>query len=60
MGVTGAFAALGTGAMPGEGTCERYWVVRDVEVQDGVPHAVSRVRGGTDDVKLRLPGGMSI
>jgi hypothetical protein len=57
MGVTGDFAALGTGAVPGEGTCERYWVVDEVEVQEGVPLAMSRVRGGTGDVQLRLPNG---
>jgi hypothetical protein len=57
MGVTGAFAALGTGAVPGEGTCERYWVVDEVEVQEGVPLAMSRVRGGTGDLQLQLPNG---
>lgn len=60
LGVTGAFTALGTGAAPGDGTCERYWVVDAVEVREGVPHAVSRVRGGTGDVKLRLPTVKSI
>ena len=41
-GVTGAFDALGIGAMPC--TCERYWVEDEVEVQEGGPHTVARVR----------------
>ena len=60
LGVTGAFAALGIGAMPGDGTCERYWVENEVEVQEGGPHAVARVRGGTGDVQLRLPKGTTV
>eukprot|EP00966_Prymnesium_polylepis_P332766 7388242-Prymnesium_polylepis.1 len=31
LGVTGALIALGVGATPGEGTCDNYWVVDDVE-----------------------------
>ena len=54
LGVTGALLALGTGQSPNEGSCERYWVLRDVEVPESTPLAIARVRGGTGDAQLRL------
>ena len=60
LAVTGALATLGVGATPGDGTCENYWVVDDVEVPAGTMNAVRRVRGGTGDLQLRLSDGSTL
>jgi hypothetical protein len=60
LGVTGTLVALGAGQNPGEGTCEQYWVVDEVEVPDSTPHAQRRVRGGTGDLQLRLASGSTV
>eukprot|EP00966_Prymnesium_polylepis_P214233 4961139-Prymnesium_polylepis.1 len=60
LGVTGTLIALGIGQLPGEGTCEHYWVVDEVEVPEGTPQSQRRVRGGTGDLQLRLTGGSTV
>ena len=60
LGVTGALLALGTGQSPNEGTCERYWVLNDVEVPEGTPLAIPRVRGATGDAQLCLADGTNL
>ena len=55
--VTGALVMLGCGQNPGEGTCERYWVLNELEVPEGTQFAQPRIRGGTGDLQLRLSGG---
>ena len=60
IGVTGALVMLGSGQIPGDGTCEQYWVLNEVEVPEGSLHALPRVRGGMGDLKLRLPSGATM
>eukprot|EP00966_Prymnesium_polylepis_P328320 7384124-Prymnesium_polylepis.1 len=60
LGVTGAMVALGFGSEPGEGTCQEYWAVGELEVPEGTPHAARRVRGGTGDLQLRMADGALI
>eukprot|EP00310_Coccolithus_braarudii_P016346 CAMPEP_0183339758 /NCGR_PEP_ID=MMETSP0164_2-20130417/6572_1 /TAXON_ID=221442 /ORGANISM="Coccolithus pelagicus ssp braarudi, Strain PLY182g" /LENGTH=188 /DNA_ID=CAMNT_0025509815 /DNA_START=330 /DNA_END=894 /DNA_ORIENTATION=- len=55
--LTGTLVALGTGQNPGEGTCEQYWVVDEMEVPESTLHAQRRIRGGTGDLQLRLANG---
>jgi hypothetical protein len=57
VGITGALVLMGCGQQPGEGTCERYAVLNEMEVPDGTPGAQYRVRGGTGDMQLRLASG---
>jgi len=60
LGVTGALIALGHGETPGEGSCEAYYIIDEVEVAAGTPGAVRRVRGGTGDLQLRLADGRTV
>jgi hypothetical protein len=52
--ITGTMVMLGSGQDPGQGSCQRYAVLNEVEVPEGTPFAQSRVRGGTGDLQLRL------
>ena len=55
--ITGTMVMLGSGQDPGQGSCQRYAVLNEVEVPEGTPFAQSRVRGGTGDLQLRLASG---
>ena len=55
--LTGTLVALGVGEAPGQGTCERFWVVDEREVHEGTDGASARVRGGTGDLQLRMADG---
>ena len=52
LGVTGALLALGTGQSPNEGTCERCWVLKDVEVQSSRCRSLSRMLIRPSKVRL--------
>ena len=43
--VTGAFVMLGSGQTPGEGTCEQYWTLNEVEVPKGTLFSQSQFEG---------------
>jgi hypothetical protein len=60
LGVTGTLIALGHGESPGEGSCEHYFVVGEVEVAAQTSGALRRVRGGTGDLQLRLANGSAV
>ena len=55
--ITGALVALGFGEAPGQGTCERFFVVNEVEVPEDTVGASPGMRGGTGDLQLRLEDG---
>ena len=57
LGLFGTVLQKGSGAEPGDGTCEVYWAQNGQECAADVAGAQQLLRGGTGDLEIRLNNG---